>query len=72
MTRPDKVRGLCPVGSGRARLVEFSYYSKRTELNGTPVRELQFEFVATCVQNWLSTDRPNFAAANQVVTLTYA
>jgi len=25
--RPDKTRGLCPVVSGRARLVEFSYSS---------------------------------------------
>ena len=24
-TRPDKIRGLCLVGSGQARLVEFSY-----------------------------------------------
>ena len=37
-TRPDqtrvsdKVRGLCPVGSGRARVVEFSYYTKRSSV----------------------------------------
>jgi len=26
-TRPDQVHGLCLVGYGRARLVEFSYYA---------------------------------------------
>ena len=34
----DKVRGLCLVGSGRARVVEFSYTDARTGAMGRSVR----------------------------------
>jgi len=41
-----------------------------TELDWTPVREYcEQPHWNTRVQNWLSTSRPSFAAANQVATL---
>jgi len=60
-------------GGQRSQETYFTAYELQwSKLNWTPVCELQCEQLHwnTCVQNWLSINRPSFAAANNIVQLT--